>query len=316
MICQTCGYRGNEEGEHRCARCGRRLDGRPAASPPAESIPPPAASVAVGGGQAGAAAAVAPEWRYEVSERLEQFRSKRAHRQPAPEPDESDEAVPPPDAAQKVLAFEDFAAERIEPVIVELPKTRPEPPPPAARPPITPPLGTPRQPARAPNHWRVERVQDEDGVAQEVLCPNPVAPLALRAVAGALDAAMAVIGVGVFATAFYMLGGGLPLTQRAWVTMGAAVAAVPAFYLFLYVFYAAETPGMLWTGLCVLDYDGYPPEPPKRLMRALGAVLSAAALGLGYIWALLDEESLTWHDRMSKTFVTRDPRAPRRFLPR
>jgi hypothetical protein len=32
--------------------------------------------------------------------------------------------------------------------------------------------------------------------------------------------------------------------------------------------------------------------------------LSLAAGGLGLLWALVDEETLTWHDHISKTFPT------------
>ncbi|MBI3666056.1 MAG: RDD family protein [Acidobacteria bacterium] len=95
-----------------------------------------------------------------------------------------------------------------------------------------------------------------------------------------------------------------------------ATALLFAFYFFSYIFYGSETPGLQWMGFHVLDYDGNPPRAGRRLVRALGALLSAAALGLGYLWAMADEEALTWHDRMSKTFVTRDPRAPHRFRPR
>jgi uncharacterized RDD family membrane protein YckC len=90
------------------------------------------------------------------------------------------------------------------------------------------------------------------------------------------------------------------------------VLSLIAFYFFAYVFYGSETPGLQWMGLCVRDYEGRPPQAGQRLVRAVGVLLSAAALGLGYLWALADEEGLTWHDRMSKTFITRDPHARRR----
>jgi hypothetical protein len=33
-------------------------------------------------------------------------------------------------------------------------------------------------------------------------------------------------------------------------------------------------------------------------------LLSIAAAGLGLIWALTDEERLTWHDMATQTFLT------------
>jgi hypothetical protein len=39
-------------------------------------------------------------------------------------------------------------------------------------------------------------------------------------------------------------------------------------------------------------------------VRALSACLSFCAGGIGLLWALVDEEKLTWHDHISKTFPT------------
>jgi uncharacterized RDD family membrane protein YckC len=36
-------------------------------------------------------------------------------------------------------------------------------------------------------------------------------------------------------------------------------------------------------------------------LRCLGACLSIAALGLGYLWCLVDREGRTWHDYLSGT---------------
>ena len=41
-----------------------------------------------------------------------------------------------------------------------------------------------------------------------------------------------------------------------------------------------------------------------RLFRVGAAGLSVLAAGLGILWALVDEESLTWHDHISKTYPT------------
>ena len=61
---------------------------------------------------------------------------------------------------------------------------------------------------------------------------------------------------------------------------------------------------MIWTGLHVVNLDGEPPDTQQRWTRALGTVLSAAALGMGFLWSLFDEQHFTWHDRVSKTFVS------------
>jgi len=42
-------------------------------------------------------------------------------------------------------------------------------------------------------------------------------------------------------------------------------------------------------------------SPPRALLRFATAGLSWLALGLGYLWMLLDREGLSWHDRLSGT---------------
>lgn len=291
MTCPTCGYKGIEEGDHRCNRCGRRLD------PP---TPPPAIPVSTGG----AAPALAPEWKQEVTNKLEEFRQKRADQEKSLD-EETGERVPPPDRTKKILAFEDFAAGQIEPVITPPP---PPPPPKQRAAPVR------ERPAKTPV---VEaRTSEPPPITRDVRCTQPVAPVALRALSGALDAAVLTVAAGVFIGTFYLLGGGLPSQPKAAGGLVLAAGVLAVFYLFLYVFYGGETPGMQWTGQRLIDFEGHRPRPGQRLVRTLGALLSAAALGLGYLWALIDEESLTWRDRMSQTFLTRDESAPRYFLPR
>jgi len=37
------------------------------------------------------------------------------------------------------------------------------------------------------------------------------------------------------------------------------------------------------------------------LLRYLSAIVSLAALGLGFLWVLIDRDNLAWHDRISRT---------------
>jgi hypothetical protein len=50
-------------------------------------------------------------------------------------------------------------------------------------------------------------------------------------------------------------------------------------------------------GLCTFEDN----NPSRRRMRhrILAVLLSAVPFGLGFIWAALDEERLSWHDRVS-----------------
>jgi uncharacterized RDD family membrane protein YckC len=78
------------------------------------------------------------------------------------------------------------------------------------------------------------------------------------------------------------------------------VAAPLLFYGWFWT-HGGQTLGMRAWRLKLVARDGKPADWRKSLLRFGGAVLSAAALGLGYLWILLDPERLAWHDRLSGT---------------
>ena len=41
----------------------------------------------------------------------------------------------------------------------------------------------------------------------------------------------------------------------------------------------------------------------QAMLRFLSAIVSWLALGLGFLWMLVDRDKLTWHDRCSKTVL-------------
>jgi uncharacterized RDD family membrane protein YckC len=40
------------------------------------------------------------------------------------------------------------------------------------------------------------------------------------------------------------------------------------------------------------------------LWRSAGYIISAGTLFLGFLWAMWDEDELTWHDRLSRTYLS------------
>lgn len=63
-----------------------------------------------------------------------------------------------------------------------------------------------------------------------------------------------------------------------------------------------QTLGMQAWGLHLIDDSGGRVSFSRALLRCVAASLSALALGLGYLWALLPGH-YTWHDRLTKTRV-------------
>ncbi len=62
-----------------------------------------------------------------------------------------------------------------------------------------------------------------------------------------------------------------------------------------------QTLGMQAWRIKLVDFDGAQPKAGRIAIRCLGALLSAACLGLGYLWSLLDSKGRYWHDYLSGT---------------
>jgi uncharacterized RDD family membrane protein YckC len=137
-----------------------------------------------------------------------------------------------------------------------------------------------------------------------IYCDAPVATPAHRAVAAGLDLAMVTIGYALFLGAFYFGGGEFVLNKTTLSVYAGAFVLLLMFYHLLWVLAGGDTPGMHWTQLRTVNFDGFAAERRERFIRYLGACLSFSAAGLGVLWSLVDEESLTWQDHISKTFPT------------
>jgi uncharacterized RDD family membrane protein YckC len=282
MTCHYCRAL-NSDDEHRCRRCGRRLNGGPGETHDGMPL------------VHGALAAMpAPEPRYSPVERTD------APEGPVQRP--LFHTRPP----QKVIPFESIAPSRIDPA-----------PKPAARP--APERTAERRQTRRPAAPKTPDTQQsldflpaapqtarklKTTVEAVIYCDAPVATKMHRAVAVALDLSMILIGFGIFLLTFHFAGGEVTLDRTGMLTFGAALGFIAVFYSLLWALAQSESPGKRWTHLRLTNFDGFAPDATQRLVRLAGACLSMASLGAGVLWALADEESLTWHDHMSKTFLT------------
>lgn len=122
--------------------------------------------------------------------------------------------------------------------------------------------------------------------------------------AAAVDSVLALAALAVFAGIFYFAGADVVLTKQTVPFYAAAAFLIVLFYRALFCIANQDTPGVRWTGLQILDFDGRVPTRRQRWHRLLGGVVGSIAAGIGLIWAIFDEERLTWHDHMSKTFPT------------
>jgi len=136
-----------------------------------------------------------------------------------------------------------------------------------------------------------------------------VASLAERRRAGVLDVIFLLSAYGGFLMLFRALGGRFSLSRLDAIVTIATLGLLYAQYVTLFTYFAGATPGMMLRHLRVAGLDGLDASPRQLLWRSLGYVISAGTMMLGFIWTLWDEDQLSWHDRISQTCITPDPRA-------
>jgi uncharacterized RDD family membrane protein YckC len=74
-------------------------------------------------------------------------------------------------------------------------------------------------------------------------------------------------------------------------------------YFLLFMLSASQTPGMKVQQLLAVSREGVPLEPKYACMRGFGYFISIVPLMLGFVWALVDPEHLTWADKVSGTYL-------------
>ena len=79
-----------------------------------------------------------------------------------------------------------------------------------------------------------------------------------------------------------------------------ALVTVIAFFCWFWI-KNGQTLGMQAWRLKLVDFAGEPPGARQALIRCMAALLSAACLGLGYLWCLVDRNGRYWHDYLSGT---------------
>jgi uncharacterized RDD family membrane protein YckC len=155
--------------------------------------------------------------------------------------------------------------------------------------------------SRAPRRAAPQAPARRGSVLDDVL-PLHVAPIEDRLMAAIVDAALVLCAFLLFVLVFAACTIHPPTGRPAMATAGAALVGLAALYQWLFFTYAESTPGMRYAKIALCTFDDENPGR-KTLQRRVGALfLAALPLGLGFLWALLDEDRLGWHDRMTRTY--------------
>jgi uncharacterized RDD family membrane protein YckC len=129
-----------------------------------------------------------------------------------------------------------------------------------------------------------------------------VAAVADRAMAGIVDVALTLAAFLVFVLVFAACTTHAPTGRTA--LAGAAVVLLSMWVLYQFTFFSlsAATPGMRYARIALCTFSDENPTRKTMRLRIATLLLSALPLGLGFLWVLFDEDSLSWHDRITQTY--------------
>jgi uncharacterized RDD family membrane protein YckC len=144
---------------------------------------------------------------------------------------------------------------------------------------------------------------EEDAPAVEFELPLVVAAMSQRVFAGLADVLVVALASTIFLVIVARLGATLPPGKAGPLLLSAAPLLFWAVYEYLFLVHSGATPGMKIARLQLVSFEGGPAHRRVRRGRALAMVLSCLSLGLGLLWALLDEDTLCWHDRISRSYL-------------
>jgi uncharacterized RDD family membrane protein YckC len=324
MKCGYCQFTNLDE-EHRCRRCGRRLQGTAQAAPPHLAEEHVRVAVRALGANALAARTVTAP----VAE-------QRIPAQKPPARPISLDAAPTLDELPKRNLQPSLFGAELQPKIIPFGTITRVPPPPgisagggaAAAPALArPALREPDVKAEKPRSTSKPATKKQDTQETQttldflppakpaartlktnaeavIYCDAAVAAPIHRATAAALDASMILIAFGIMLGTFLAMAHPAPLSRTALLMTGGLLAISALLYGLVFAIAGTVTPGLRWTNLRLINFDGFAPDWRSRALRLTGCWIGVLSGGLGLFWALVDEENLTWHDHISKTFPT------------
>jgi uncharacterized RDD family membrane protein YckC len=175
------------------------------------------------------------------------------------------------------------------------------------------------QPAETPGwsgpEWadlKLEASQRREPVAEHVVDVTAsktvelqAAPMNLRILAAVVDFGLVSIVFLTVAILVAVNAAVLPTIREAEIGGGLVFAAIAFAYLAISYTLARATPGMKYALISLRTFDGRTPTREQRCRRLGALALSMLPVGLGAVWALFDEQHLSWHDRWSGTYLRR-----------
>jgi hypothetical protein len=132
--------------------------------------------------------------------------------------------------------------------------------------------------------------------------PPQAAPLNLRLMSAAVDASILAAGFFSFVAVAAFTAGHLPTGPTAAISAGGSFLLLFLLYRTLFFTLADATPGMRYARIALCTFSDENPTRSAMRRRTWALLLSACPLGMGFLWACLDDDRLGWHDRISRMY--------------
>jgi len=132
--------------------------------------------------------------------------------------------------------------------------------------------------------------------------PFATASLSQRSMAALVDGCILGFTFLAVAAGFARFVPALPPAPIAAVAAAATLLVLFVLYQMLFFTFACATPGMRYARIGLCTFADENPTRAEMRRRTWALLLSACPLGLGFLWALLDEDRLGWHDRISRMY--------------
>jgi uncharacterized RDD family membrane protein YckC len=273
-----------------------------------------------------------PEWRQELSRRLQEIKSKREAIEPNP---------PAAEVVVRPATEEQPLIEKREPLLFRPAKPRKprraaqvanrEVPPGEPVTAVTPEADAvipPKAPQVGASRWRDIQELIDNTTARlarhkhPTTTPEPENETAMssanehegdklillsRTLAGLVDIIIVVVCASSFILAADVLDGIEVFDAVSMIYFVVLLLAVYFVYTFFFLGTANQTIGMMLTDLRIVGMSAERPRATQILIRSITFLLGSAGLGIGLLWSCFNRQSRCLHDQLSKTQVVRVP---------
>ncbi len=141
--------------------------------------------------------------------------------------------------------------------------------------------------------------------ADHVELPVQAVDISCRLYAAVIDCALVAMATGLFSGVCYEMLPKLPLTKPVLIIAAGVMVLLWGIYEYLFTMYACAAPGMRMLHLRLSTFKGGRLSWRQRRSRLIALYFSTASLMMGLLWALVDVDALCWHDRISRSYLSK-----------